>query len=75
MDFDFKPVPSESNPDSMDFLSLAWCNFAVQAFQPPINDRSIVLHDNSYRKLEKTDVATLLKVSESPFIYSISLLI
>ncbi|KAA8535456.1 hypothetical protein F0562_030459 [Nyssa sinensis] len=31
----------------MDFLSSAWCNFAVQAFQPELQDQSLVLHENS----------------------------
>ncbi|XP_010545436.1 PREDICTED: VAN3-binding protein [Tarenaya hassleriana] len=29
-----KPSPSEAHPDTMDFLSREWCNFAVQSLQP-----------------------------------------
>ncbi|KAH0937496.1 hypothetical protein HID58_004957 [Brassica napus] len=38
------PSPSEAHPDTMDFLSREWCNFAVQSLQPDhiIYDRSIV---------------------------------
>ncbi|XP_065850958.1 VAN3-binding protein [Euphorbia lathyris] len=41
----------------MDFLSKTWCNFAVQALQPPdLPDQSIVLLDN-----------TSIKTFDSPF--------
>ncbi|KAL9224603.1 hypothetical protein vseg_000622 [Gypsophila vaccaria] len=34
-------VASEAHPETMDFLSNAWCNFAVQALQPELlQDRS-----------------------------------
>ncbi|GMP36249.1 hypothetical protein CsSME_00008441 [Camellia sinensis var. sinensis] len=49
MDSNFKATVSEAHPDTMDFLSKAWCNFAVQTFQPELqlqDHQSLVLHDN-----------------------------
>ncbi|KAF5956678.1 hypothetical protein HYC85_003903 [Camellia sinensis] len=49
MDSNFKTTVSEAHPDTMDFLSKAWCNFAVQTFQPELqlqDHQSLVLHDN-----------------------------
>lgn len=42
-----KATVSEAHPDTMDFLSRAWCNLAIQAFQPELQDHSLVLHENS----------------------------
>lgn len=42
-----KATVSEAHPDTMDFLSQAWCNLAIQAFQPELQDHSLVLHENS----------------------------
>lgn len=51
MDPDFKPTISEAHPETMDFLSHAWCNFAVQAIQPPeLQDRSLIILDSSIKK-------------------------
>lgn len=36
----------------MDFLSRTWCNFAVQALQPDLQDQSMVVLDNQIAKLE-----------------------
>ncbi|XP_018454469.2 VAN3-binding protein isoform X1 [Raphanus sativus] len=46
------PSPSEAHPDTMDFLSREWCNFAVQSLQPDhiIYDRSIVPVETSIAK-------------------------
>ncbi|KAJ4709431.1 VAN3-binding protein [Melia azedarach] len=56
METNFIPSPSEAHPETMDFLSRAWCNFAVQALQPPeLQDRSIVLIDNSIKKFDQAD--------------------
>ncbi|XP_022731888.1 VAN3-binding protein-like [Durio zibethinus] len=52
MDFNSKPSPSEACPETMDFLSRAWCNFAVQALQPELHDQSIVVLDNPIKKFE-----------------------
>ncbi|XP_058191089.1 VAN3-binding protein isoform X1 [Rhododendron vialii] len=41
-----KATVSEAHPDTMDFLSRAWCNLAIQAFQPELHDHSLVLHEN-----------------------------
>ncbi|RID41206.1 hypothetical protein BRARA_J01183 [Brassica rapa] len=48
------PSPSEAHPDSMDFLSREWCNFAVQSLQPDhiIYDRSIVPVETSIAKFQ-----------------------
>ncbi|GMH03972.1 hypothetical protein Nepgr_005811 [Nepenthes gracilis] len=44
MDTDFMAATvSEAHPETMDFLSHAWCNFAVRAFQPEkLQDQSII---------------------------------
>ncbi|CAB4292834.1 unnamed protein product [Prunus armeniaca] len=52
MDSHFSPSPSEAHPETMDFLSLAWCNFAVQAFQTEQQDQSVVLLDDPIVKFE-----------------------
>ncbi|XP_057968397.1 VAN3-binding protein [Malania oleifera] len=53
MDSNFQPTVSEAHPETMDFLSSAWCNFAVQAFQPELQDHaSIVLHGSPIKKFE-----------------------
>ncbi|CAK7338083.1 unnamed protein product [Dovyalis caffra] len=44
--------PSEAHPETMDFLSTTWCNFAVQALQPDLQNQSIVLLDNPIKKLD-----------------------
>ncbi|KAF7838089.1 VAN3-binding protein [Senna tora] len=50
--------PSDAHPDTMDLLSRAWCNFAVQAFQPePMNDGSLVLLDSPIKQLEGSPIA------------------
>lgn len=47
------PTPSIAHPESMDFLSHAWCNFAVQALQPELEDvGSLVILDNSIKPFE-----------------------
>ena len=59
------PSPSEAHPDSMDFLSREWCNFAVQSLQPDhiIYDRSIVPVETSIAKFQG---------DSSPVSYSVS---
>ncbi|CAN8253113.1 unnamed protein product [Cochlearia groenlandica] len=46
--------PSEAHPDTMDFLSREWCNFAVQSLHPDniIYDMSIVPVEASIDKLQ-----------------------
>ncbi|XP_010047027.1 VAN3-binding protein isoform X1 [Eucalyptus grandis] len=56
MESNFSSAPTQAHPETMDFLSRAWCDFAVQAFQPPSHDphnQSIVLLDPPIEKLEK----------------------
>ncbi|XP_052485482.1 VAN3-binding protein isoform X1 [Gossypium raimondii] len=52
MDFNSTPSPSEACPETMDILSRAWCDFAVQALQPELHDQSIVILDNPTKKFE-----------------------
>ncbi|CAA2957124.1 Hypothetical predicted protein [Olea europaea subsp. europaea] len=52
MDPNCKPTLTQAHPETMDFLSHAWCNFAVQALQTDIQDRSIVLHESSLKKFQ-----------------------
>ncbi|KAJ1433547.1 Pleckstrin-like, plant [Sesbania bispinosa] len=48
---DFNLSPSDAHPETMDFLSLAWCNFAVQALQPEPQHGSLVLVDSPMKQL------------------------
>jgi hypothetical protein len=52
MDSIMKPSPSEAHPETMDFLSSTWCNFAVQALQPDLQNQPIILLDNPIKKLD-----------------------
>lgn len=52
MDSIMKPSPSEAHPETMDFLSSTWCNFAVQALQPDLQNQPIILLDNQIKKLD-----------------------
>ncbi|KAJ0090059.1 hypothetical protein Patl1_14422 [Pistacia atlantica] len=66
MDSNFKPSPSEAHPETMDFLSSAWCNFAVQALQPAeLQDKSIVLLDSSMKKFESDIKVPFTKMDKS----------
>ncbi|KAK6942375.1 VAN3-binding protein-like, auxin canalization domain [Dillenia turbinata] len=52
MDLDLVATPSEAHPETLDFLSSAWCNFAIQALQPELEERSLILHhDHSIKKI------------------------
>ncbi|XP_057462333.1 VAN3-binding protein [Actinidia eriantha] len=64
MDSNFKPTVSEAHPDTMDFLSRAWCNFAVQTFQPEFQDRSLVVQQNSIKKLDCETKSPFLKTEK-----------
>ncbi|KAK2412674.1 hypothetical protein QL285_047843 [Trifolium repens] len=52
MSLDFNLSPSDAHPESMDFLSLAWCNFAVQALKPEPQHGSLVLLDNPIKQFD-----------------------
>ena len=54
MDPNLNLSPSDAHPDTMDLLSRAWCNFAVQSLQPEPQDRSLVLLDNPLKQLDAT---------------------
>ncbi|WCJ30189.1 hypothetical protein M5689_011762 [Euphorbia peplus] len=63
-----KQTPSEAHPETMDFLSKTWCNFAVQALQPP--DQSLVVRDNTSIKTFDGQMDTnfkSVKMDESDF--------
>ncbi|KAK4369210.1 hypothetical protein RND71_013002 [Anisodus tanguticus] len=51
MDLDSNPTISQAHPETMDFLSRTWCNFAVQAFQPEMQDQALILPENSIKNL------------------------
>ncbi|KAJ8425997.1 hypothetical protein Cgig2_007811 [Carnegiea gigantea] len=42
---------SEAHPETLDFLSQTWCNFAVQALQPESQNQSPILLQDSAMKL------------------------
>lgn len=58
MDPDCGVTLSQAHPETMDFLSLAWCNFAVQAFEHEIQDRSLVVQDSPIRTFENDSKPT-----------------
>ncbi|KAI3423778.1 uncharacterized protein J3R85_010784 [Psidium guajava] len=70
MESNFSSVPTQAHPETMDLLSRSWCNFAVQAFQPPLHDphhQPIVVLDPPIEKLEKemTSPNNFLKMDHS----------
>ncbi|KAJ7979540.1 VAN3-binding protein [Quillaja saponaria] len=65
MDFNFNLTPSDALPQTMDFLSHAWCNIAVQALQPELQDQPVILVDNPIKKLEGSIKAPLMKMKEN----------
>ncbi|XP_012071611.1 VAN3-binding protein [Jatropha curcas] len=69
MDSIAKPTPCEAHPETMEFLSSTWCNFAVQALQPELSDQSsIVLLDNSIKKFDCDLIKpSFVKMEDSDF--------
>ncbi|KAL2502349.1 Plant protein of unknown function with plant pleckstrin-like proteiny-like region [Forsythia ovata] len=65
MDPNCKPTLTEAHPETMDFLSHAWCNFAVQALQSDIQDRAIVLQESSLKKFENDAKPPSMKMEGS----------
>ncbi|XP_025015692.2 VAN3-binding protein [Ricinus communis] len=46
-------TPSEAHPETMDYLSRTWCNFAVKTLQPELPaDKSIILLDNQLKNFD-----------------------
>ncbi|KAK6135615.1 hypothetical protein DH2020_030626 [Rehmannia glutinosa] len=56
---------SQAHPESMDLLSHAWCNFAVQTLQPETQERSLVLKDNSIKIFENDAKPPSLRMDKS----------
>ncbi|KAB1204156.1 hypothetical protein CJ030_MR8G004053 [Morella rubra] len=65
MDLTLNPAPSNAHAESMDFLSRAWCNFAVQALQPELEDRSVIILDNSVKQYDGDAKAPFLEMDRS----------
>ncbi|TYH76682.1 hypothetical protein ES332_D04G103000v1 [Gossypium tomentosum] len=65
MDLNSTPSPSEACPETMDILSRAWCDFAVQALQPELHDQSIVILDNPTKKFESDSPISFTKMEKS----------
>ncbi|KAK8683097.1 hypothetical protein V6N13_039165 [Hibiscus sabdariffa] len=65
MDSNSIPSPSEACPETMDFLSRTWCDFAVQALQPEVNDRSIVIVDNPIKTFESDSPMSFTSMEKS----------
>ena len=55
---------SEAHPETLDFLSQTWCNFAVQALQPESQNQSpILLQDSAMKFLLEGDMRPSVLVS------------
>ncbi|XP_015080462.1 VAN3-binding protein [Solanum pennellii] len=65
MDLDSNPTISQAHPETMDFLSRTWCNFAVQAFQPEMQDQALILHETSIKSLSIDNKPPLPKMEKS----------
>ncbi|KAK4337596.1 hypothetical protein RND71_042083 [Anisodus tanguticus] len=65
MDLDSNPTISQAHPETMDFLSRTWCNFAVQAFQPEMQDQALILDENSIKNLSIDNKPPLLKMDDT----------
>lgn len=65
MDSDYKPTLSQAHPETMDFLSQSWCNFAVQALHPEMEDRSLVLRNSSIKIFENDVKPPSVKTNSS----------
>lgn len=66
MTSEFNLSPSDAHPETMDFLSLAWCNFAVQALKPEPQHGSLVLLDNPMNQFEPSSPMSQPTVSPQP---------
>ncbi|KAG8372475.1 hypothetical protein BUALT_Bualt12G0070000 [Buddleja alternifolia] len=64
-DHDLGPTLSQAHPETMDFLSHAWCNLAVQAFEPEMTDRSLVLQESSIKIFENDAKLPSMKMDKS----------
>jgi len=49
------PTVSEAHPETLDFLSRSWCDFAIQALQPELHDRSPLSVPNTTMKMFEGD--------------------
>ncbi|GFQ01409.1 hypothetical protein PHJA_002284800 [Phtheirospermum japonicum] len=57
---------SQAHPETMDFLSQAWCDFAVQAFQPDTTrERSPVFQENSRKIFDNDAKAPSVRTDKS----------
>ncbi|XP_020547817.1 VAN3-binding protein isoform X2 [Sesamum indicum] len=65
IDPDYRSTLSQAHPETMDFLSNAWCNFAVQAFQPEAQEQSLVLQDNSIKVFDHDMKHPSMKMDKS----------
>lgn len=66
MDCDNLPTLSEAHPETMDFLSRAWCDFAVkEALQPEFQNQALVLHDYAISSFDDGSMSPDFKVHAS----------
>ncbi|CAI9761052.1 unnamed protein product [Fraxinus pennsylvanica] len=65
MDPNCKPTLTPAHPETMDFLSHAWCNFAVQVLRTDTQDGSIVLHESPLKKFQNDAKPPSMKVEGS----------
>ncbi|XP_062081101.1 VAN3-binding protein [Humulus lupulus] len=61
--FNPTPSPSEAHPETLDFLSNAWCNFAVQALQPDSHH-----HDHHQQLLPLDYHQSMALIDQNPMI-------
>ncbi|KAL8488725.1 hypothetical protein ACS0TY_024394 [Phlomoides rotata] len=66
MDPDYRSTLSQAHPETMDFLSHSWCNFAVQALQPETQEQALVLQDNSIRIFDNDVKSPSIQTNKNP---------
>lgn len=64
---------SEAHPETMDFLSNAWCNFAVQALQPELSDSGspILVRDNTLKSFDLNMEKSSSKMNDADYMKSL----
>jgi hypothetical protein len=72
MDLERQMTTTEAPPEPMDVLSNEWCSYAIQVFQPKLEDCVVKSMDKSIVAIKDTDrapslVSPLCKISQRIF--------